>query len=115
MLCCGFGHLNLGQKWEMFGLGLALRQPVAVNTSWRMNVVPIARWGRSLECSTATTRFITGRHLSAATALSQATLHRSRTAFEGRRWGYAVPTFVGATVGLGLTLWIQPRGLFECA
>ena len=115
MLCCAFGHLNLGQKWQMFGLGLALRRPGAVNTSWRMNVVPIARRGCSLERSTATTKFKGGRHLSVSAALSQATLHRSRTAFEGRRWGYAVPTFVGATVGLGLTFWIQPRGLFECA
>jgi hypothetical protein len=56
-----------------------------------------------------------GRQLSAAAAISQATLHRSRAAFEGRRWGYTVPVFVGATVGLGLTFWLQPRGLFECA
>lgn len=101
----------------MLGLSLAMRQPGAVNTSWRMNFVPLARRGCSLECSTATTKFTggRGRHFSAAAAISQATLHRSRTAFESRRWGYAVPAFVGATVGLGLTFWLQPRGLFECA
>jgi len=32
-----------------------------------------------------------------------------------RRWGYAVPAFAGATVGLGIASWFQPRGLFESA
>src|SRR5258706_13577415 len=113
MLCCGF--VPPTEPWEMLGLSLALRRPGAVNTSWRMNVVPIARRGCSLECSTAKTKFTGGRHLSAAAALSQATFHRSGNVFEGRRWGYAVPAFVGATFGLGLTFWLQPRGLFECA
>jgi len=77
--------------------------------------VPIVRRGCSPDCSTVPTRFRGGRHFSAAAPIPQATLYQSRTAFGSRRWGYAVPAFAGATVGLGLTFWLQPRGLFESA